>query len=516
MSKNSIVEWYNGKSIFITGGSGFMGKVLIEKLLFSCTGVKEIYVLMRSKKGKSPVTRIQDMWKLPMFARLRESQPEAIKKVVPVVGDLNSEGLGLSPHDLSLLVTNANVVFHCGATLKLEASLKDAVEQNTAGTARVIDVSKQMKHLCVFVYFSTAFCSADIDVFEEKVYDCRDNPRDVIEVSRWMKNDALDPVTKSIIAPHPNTYTYSKRLAEKLVADELENMRVCIVRPSVVTPAVKEPLPGWVDSLNGPMGLLVGAGKGVIRSMHVKAENRAQTVPVDIAINATIVIAQRIGSSTEKLKEVPVYNLTQDEVVPYTMGEILDIGRRIVYENPFEMQIWYPDGDIRSSRFIHNIYCIFLHWLPAYLIDFLLFLFRYKTFMVRLQRKIHDGLELLQFFTVRQWIFRSGNFLALSKNMTDEENKTFPMDFKAVPVEEYLTTAVLGARQYLMKEDLSTIPRCRTKQKFLYVIHKIFVYGIYLLLIWMLVSILPHLKVMFDAAGRYAHKLPIVGTFISK
>lgn len=85
--------------------------------------------------------------------------------------------------------------------------------------------------------------------------------------------------------------------------------------------------------------------------------------------------------------------------------------------------------------------------------------------MVRLQRKIHDGLELLQFFTVRQWIFRSSNFLNLSKEMTDEENKTFPMDFTIMPVEEYLTTAVLGARQYLMKEDLSTIPRCRTKQK---------------------------------------------------
>lgn len=64
--KNSIVEWYNGKSVFVTGGSGFMGKVLIEKLLFSCTGIREIYVLMRSKKGKSPESRLQEMWKLPV------------------------------------------------------------------------------------------------------------------------------------------------------------------------------------------------------------------------------------------------------------------------------------------------------------------------------------------------------------------------------------------------------------------------------------------------------------------
>lgn len=67
-----------------------------------------------------------------------------------------------------------------------------------------------------------------------------------------------------------------------------------------MTPAAIEPLPGWVDSLNGPMGLIVGAGKGVIRSMHCKGENRAQVVPVDVAIAAAIVIAERVGTNNTK------------------------------------------------------------------------------------------------------------------------------------------------------------------------------------------------------------------------
>lgn len=48
-----------------------------------------------------------------------------------------------------------------------------------------------------------------------------------------MDNEALKKVTKDIIKPHPNTYTYSKRLAESLVAQEVDNMRVVIVRPSI-------------------------------------------------------------------------------------------------------------------------------------------------------------------------------------------------------------------------------------------------------------------------------------------
>lgn len=33
--------------------------------------------------------------------------------------------------------------------------------------------------------------------------------------------------------------------------------------------------------------------------------------------------------------------------------------------------------------------------------------------MIRIQKKIHQGLELLQFFTVREWNFASDKFLAL-------------------------------------------------------------------------------------------------------
>lgn len=104
-----------------------------------------------------------------MFERLRKSQPDAVKKIVPLCGDVNTEGLGLTTTDVDLLINNVNVVFHMAATLKLEAKLKDALEQNTAGTSRVIDVCKKIKNLEAFLHFSTAFCSADIDVFEEKV-----------------------------------------------------------------------------------------------------------------------------------------------------------------------------------------------------------------------------------------------------------------------------------------------------------------------------------------------------------
>lgn len=63
---NPVQEFYKDKTIFITGGSGFMGKVLIEKLLYSCSDVKELVILMRPKRGKTAMQRVEDFSKLPV------------------------------------------------------------------------------------------------------------------------------------------------------------------------------------------------------------------------------------------------------------------------------------------------------------------------------------------------------------------------------------------------------------------------------------------------------------------
>lgn len=61
-----IRDFYKGKTIFITGASGFMGKVLMEKLLYSCSELKEIIILMRPKRGKSGAQRVQDFATIPV------------------------------------------------------------------------------------------------------------------------------------------------------------------------------------------------------------------------------------------------------------------------------------------------------------------------------------------------------------------------------------------------------------------------------------------------------------------
>ena len=48
-----VRDYYDGKTILMTGGTGYIGKIIIEKMIRSIPNIKRIYVMVRSKKDMS-------------------------------------------------------------------------------------------------------------------------------------------------------------------------------------------------------------------------------------------------------------------------------------------------------------------------------------------------------------------------------------------------------------------------------------------------------------------------------
>ncbi|KAJ1524869.1 hypothetical protein ONE63_009735 [Megalurothrips usitatus] len=476
--------FYSGRGVLVTGASGLMGKVLVEKLLWAVPDVGNVFMLMRPKRGKTPAERLAAIQDLPVFERVRRDCPQQLAKMRMVAGDVGLENLGIQQKDLEQLKSEVSVVFHCAATLKLEGSLKDALHFNTRGTQRALQLARELPRLKVFVHTSTAFCHCDEDVLQERAYPPPMSPENMMNCGDLVDEASLEIVAQQILAPHPNTYTYSKRLAEDLVARSHAELPVCIVRPSIVCPAWEEPVPGWVDNLNGPVGVMAAAGKGVIRSMYCCGEFNAEVIPLDFAVNATLVAACRVATGPRE-DAVPVFNLTSGKWRTATWSAVLDEGRRAGYEYPFEMILWYPDGNIRSSRRSHDVHAFFQHRLPAYFIDFMMILFRQPRFMVRIYKRIALGLELLQFFTTRQWKFDNDRFMALWDSMPPGDRRLFNFDIQEPKMSEYIDRCILGARQYCLKEDPATIPRQRRLLKVYYIADRLVVLLFYGLLLWL-------------------------------
>lgn len=62
---DNIMGKFAGKSVFLTGVTGFMGKVLMEKVL-RCLDTDTVYVLIRAKRGKSVSERLEKILEAPV------------------------------------------------------------------------------------------------------------------------------------------------------------------------------------------------------------------------------------------------------------------------------------------------------------------------------------------------------------------------------------------------------------------------------------------------------------------
>jgi len=257
MALSDIPGFYRDRCVFVTGATGFMGKVLVEKLLRCCPGIKTIYLLMRPKRGRDVRTRLEELTKAKIFDLLKKDSADSLNKLVSVGGDMSLPGLGISAMDEEMLSQNVSIVFHAAATVRFDEVLKAAVEMNLKGTMRLLELCRKMHRLDALVHVSTAYANCDKDEIGEMVYPPPTDPHKLMDCVDWMDEDLLNSITSKLVGNYPNTYTYTKALAEHLLVEEGGMLPLAIVRPSIVTAALKEPLPGWVDNLNGHTELLI-------------------------------------------------------------------------------------------------------------------------------------------------------------------------------------------------------------------------------------------------------------------
>ncbi|XP_044260878.1 putative fatty acyl-CoA reductase CG5065 [Tribolium madens] len=467
---NRIADFFKDKTILITGGSGFLGKVLIEKLLRSCTDLRRIYVLIRAKNGKNIHDRLQDIFSGPLFEMLKKQHGKIVlEKVEPISGDISAPDLGLSPDDRLKLVQETEIIYHSAATVQFDEPFKKTVLLNVRGTRLMLTLAKECKKLIVFCHVSTAYCQETQEVLNEKTYPPPCDPHRIIDMCEWMNEDTLDTIAQKMRGASANNYTFTKALGEGLVTEQMDTLPVIIQRPAAVVPIWKEPVPGWTDNINGPTGLLIGAGKGVIRTMYGRSDYFADYVAVDIIANGLIVTAY--DYVTYRVRRV--YNMTSSDEHLVTFQDIIEMGQNIINTKvAFDWVLWYPGGGITNSRLWHNIRFYFFQLLPAIFVDIILMLIGFRPFLTRIQRKIKRGYQIFEYYSNRRWDFRKESADVIRKWMNETERKVFKVDDEGLNYYDYFVSCTLGARRYIRNEKDENIPNALRRIKMMWFVDK--------------------------------------------
>ncbi|XP_037300738.1 putative fatty acyl-CoA reductase CG8306 [Manduca sexta] len=470
MSEESQIRaFYNGKNFFITGGTGFVGLCLIERILRSIPDVGKVYLLMRPKKGKEISQRLEEFPKNPIFEKLLETNTTDIfNKLVPISGDVGEENLGLSAQDRQTLVDNVNVVIHSAATLDFQENLRPTVNINLLGTRRIMTLCKEIKNLKVMIHVSSAYVNSYLTEAHEKVYDAPEDAEKVISLVGTLSDEALDQIEPKLLKDHPNTYTFTKHLAEHEVVKCADKFPCTIVRPTMIVGAWKEPVPGWTCSKVGPQGFLMGASKGVVRRLPLAKDNIADYIPVDVVVNELLVAGWNAAKAPSGLT---VYHCSSSTQKPFAWSMLESSINGMLHKYPLKSAVWYPHLKLVPSLLMFRISAIFIHFFPALLLDTLLRLTGGRPILWRLHKNVWNSLSRLEKFIFSEWKFHNPNTMDLAKKLNDTDKDIFYIDITTLYWEDYFKNLLLGVRRYLNNEKSTNLQSARNKDSVLMVFH---------------------------------------------
>jgi fatty acyl-CoA reductase len=270
-----------GSRVLLTGCTGFVGKVVLEELMRRRDelGIERVYVLIRPRKHKSPRERFeQDVVPSPCFSRLKSGWDDICE---PIAGDMKHEGLGISPADTVRLKAELTHILHCAASVDFGLPIADATSINITGALSVLTFGQSCPRLRRLVQVSTAYVTphpGDGVPVEEKLVDL---PFDAEEIYATILAGRADEKKLLALTGHANTYTFTKCVAEVLLARRRGNTPLTFVRPSVVSACRRYPFPGWIDSRAAYAGFIAMLGAGHLKVIRVDPNSLLDVVPCD-------------------------------------------------------------------------------------------------------------------------------------------------------------------------------------------------------------------------------------------
>ncbi|KAL6858737.1 hypothetical protein ACP4OV_017739 [Aristida adscensionis] len=364
MDAARIIAYFKGKSILITGSTGFLGKILVEKILRVQPDVRKMYLLVRGgTDASSAKQRVQEeVISTELFGLLREKHGDGFQqfvdeKIVAVAGDIVYENLGLEAPVLDQLAKEMDIIVNIAATTNFYERYDFSLDVNVMGVKHLCQFAKQCASLKMLMHVSTAYVSGLKEgLILEKPIKLGESLREglylnvdaelrlVKEAKKELKLNACDDAIRTERkamkelglqrARHfgwSNTYVFTKAMAEMLLSQLRGDIPVVIMRPSIITSIQADPLPGWMQGTRTIDTIIVGYAKQNLSCFLGDLDLITDVIPGDMVVNAMMVAM--VAHSEEKGVQA-VYHITSSLRNPFTGRVFYEAGRKYFYENP--------------------------------------------------------------------------------------------------------------------------------------------------------------------------------------
>lgn len=370
-----------GKRVLLIGTTGFIGKVWLTSILRDIPNIGRIYLLIRRQRSTSAEARFEKIvGDSPVFEALHEQHGEQLgsflaSRVKVVEGDVCKPGLGIDPAITPRLMRDLDLIVNSSGLTDFNPDLRQALSVNVDATLHLLEFLRRCDHAAM-LHLSTCYVAGARDgrVIEEarpnytpanvpgfdadrereslvklvKETEAKAESEEItnelrrailkaasnkhlseearsIQIRknrvRWVRNEMTEAgMRRAKELGWPNTYTFTKSLAESLIVKHGRDLPVALVRPSIVETSIHHPFRGWNEGVNtsAPLSYLLGT---YFRQLPSNERKCLDLIPVDLVCRGMTLI----GASLIARCHAPVYQLATSADNPCDMRRSIEL-----------------------------------------------------------------------------------------------------------------------------------------------------------------------------------------------
>jgi len=500
-SASGVLEQLSGKHVLITGTSGFLGKVVLEKLIRAVPDIGGIHLLIRGNKSHRDARSrfLNEIASSSVFDRLRHDDNESFETFIEtrihcITGEVTEPYFGLDAPAFKELAGNIDAFINSAASVNFREELDKALQINTLCLHNVAALAGCNRDMAV-IQVSTCYVNGKnsgqvtesvikpageaiprsnggyyeieelVHLLEDKIADVRARYS-----GKMLERKLVDLGIRE--ANHygwSDTYTFTKWLGEQLLMKALAGRSLTILRPSIIESALEEPAPGWIEGVKVADAIILAYAREKVSLFPGKRSAIIDVIPVDLVANGIILSMAEALAAPGKRR---IYQCCSGSSNPVSLGEFIDhVMAEAKSHYADYQQLFYRKPTkpfIAVNRRLFDLVVGGLR-VPLSLVDRALRLTGQNRELKAL-RNLDTSRSLATvfgFYTAPDYIFRNDSLLALASRMGELNRALFPIDARQIDWSLYLRKIHMsGLNRYALKErKLYSLRSARARKK---------------------------------------------------
>ena len=474
---------FSSRNILITGTTGFVGKVVLEKLLRSVPTIGKIYLLIRGN-STNPTARERfqnEVATSSIFDTLKARNPQRFEelcdeKLCFITGELTEPNFSLSDPEFHQLAQKIDLIINSAASVNFREPLDQALQTNTLSLHTIIKLANVKKAPVVHVStcyvngFNTGVMQEDtvcpkhgginrsvhghfdvapvIAQLQNRIAVVNSRHKNRKERERAQINLGIAASTQY---GWNDTYTFTKWLGEQVLAQQLRGQTLTIVRPSIVESTLQEPAPGWIEGVKVADAIILAYAREKVTFFPGNKDGIIDIIPADLVANSIIL------GGAEALTATPEHRIYQcssshcnpipiKQVIKHVQDEAMQNFaqyKNLFLRKPKRPFIMVPNALFRTVMGLaYNLLSIRSSILTRMGVTVS------SAKMANLETAMKLAI-IFSFYTQPRYTFSNEKLCALAERMGEQDKRQFPVDGSLIEWGQYLQKIHLaGLDQY--------------------------------------------------------------------